>query len=248
MAEKIPNFADEEIFSDIVKNVTTDMEKVNIDDPSQIFLDKDTSLMQILKIQSETHSETLRDICDHLKNVQPPQNETIDTAGLIAENAGEKVTVQAKKDFLDNIAKKNVLRTRVLQKIEDEKEGKTLGSYINPSKETIVEIPESIATGSVETISDSGLKLLGTFQGDTDNEAQKLQQFLNALFDVAETNDLTEKAVIKVLKRKLENSARKLLKKIMYEFSQKSKQAGHSRLHHLLCRQYHNFFKLPGTA
>ena len=41
---------------------------------------------------------------------------------------------------------------------------------------------------------------------------------------MAETNDLTEKAVIKVLKRKLENSARQLLKKIMYEFVQKSKQ------------------------
>ena len=224
MAEKIPNYAEEEIFSDIVRNVTTDLEKVDVNDPSQIFLDKNTSLMQILKIQSETHSETLRDICEYLKNVQPPQNETVDTAGLITENAGEKVSVQAKKDFLDNIAKKNILRTRVLQKIEDDKEAKTRGSYINPTRETIIEIPESISTGTVETISDSGLKLLKSFQGDTDHEAQKFQQFLNDLFDVAETNDLSEKAVIKVLKRKLENNARQLLKKIMHDFAQKSKQ------------------------
>ena len=111
MAEKIPNYAEEAVFSEIVKEVTTDMEKVDINDPTQIFLDKETSLMQILKIQSETHSETLRDICEYLKNVQPPQNETIDAAGLIPENAGDKVSVQAKKDFLDNIAKKNILRT-----------------------------------------------------------------------------------------------------------------------------------------
>ena len=50
MAERIPTYAEEEIFSDIVRNVTTDLEKVDVNEPSQIFLDKNTSLMQILKI------------------------------------------------------------------------------------------------------------------------------------------------------------------------------------------------------
>ena len=224
MAEKIPNYAEEAVFSEIVKEVTTDMEKVDINDPTQIFLDKETSLMQILKIQSETHSETLRDICEYLKNVQPPQNETIDAAGLIAENAGDKVSVQAKKDFLDNIAKKNILRTRVLQKIEDEKEAKSRGSYINPNRDTIVQIPKEIAQGTVETISDSGLKLLEAFQGNSSNEAEKLQTFLDSLFDIAQTNNLTEKAVIKVLRRKLEGNARKMLIMIIDKFNEKDKE------------------------
>ena len=37
--------------------------------------------------------------------------------------------------------------------------------------------------------------------------------FLHAVLDVAVTNDLNEKTVIKVLKRKLENTARKLIKR-----------------------------------
>ena len=221
MAEKIPNYAGEAIFSDIVKNITTDMDKVDIDDPSKIFLDKDTSLMQILKIQSETHSETLRDICEYLKNVQPPAGETTDTAGLIAENAGDKVSVQAKKEFLDNIAKKNILRTRVLQKIEDEKEEKALGSYFDPTRETIIHIPETIATGTTDTISDSGLKLIGSFQGDSNVEAEKLKLFLRSVFDVAVTNNLNEAAVKKVLKRKLENTARKLIDRYEEQFVDK---------------------------
>merc|ERR1712243_50670 len=69
-----------------------------------------------------------------------------------------------------------------------------------------------------------GLKLLETFQGTTKNEAEKLQTFLDSLFDIAQTNNLTEKAVIKVLRRKLEGNARKLLNMILDEFVSKSKE------------------------
>ena len=183
MAEPIEDFSGDPRFSGIVQKVKG-LEKINIiKEPNHEILEKDMSRMEIMKYHSEITAQCI---------------------GYMAQCMKEKSNDQGQKQVLDELAKKNYFVTRLVQKWADDQEEKALGSYINPNRETITKIPESIATGTVETISDSGLKLLGTFQGDSDNEAQKLQQFLNALFDVAETNDLTEKAVIKVLKRKLE--------------------------------------------
>ena len=109
-----------------------------------------------------------------------------------------------------------------MQQTEQEKNNRTKGSYFDPSRDPICTIPDQIFNGTNDTISDSALKLISSFQGDTANEAEKLRQFLRSVFDVGATNNLNEKAVIKVLKRKLENTARKVIDSYEEEFDDKS--------------------------
>lgn len=220
MAHKIPDFSGNEKYSGIVQNIIGTLDKIDINQPEQNILTKETSVMQLLKIQSEIQSQTIGQTLEYLKHFTTHADKN-DDIQLIAENAGDKVTVNAQKDFLDQLAQKNYLVTRMLQKIENDKDEKAHGSYFDPTRETIIHIPETIANGQTDTISDSALKLINTFQGDSNSEAEKLKLFLRSVFDVAQTNDLNEKAVTKVLKRKLENTARKLIDSYDEEFFDK---------------------------
>ena len=192
MAEQIEDYSGDRRFSGVVKKVKG-LEKINkIKDPNHEILEKDMSRMEIIKYHSEITAQCI---------------------GYMAQCIKEKSNDAGQKQVLDELAKKNYFVTRLVQKWADDQEEKASGSYFgfDPKRKTIIKIPEEIATGTVETISDSGLKLLETFQGTTKNEAEKLQTFLDSLFDIAQTNNLTEKAVIKVLRRKLEGNARKML-------------------------------------
>ena len=205
MAEQIEDYSGDRRFSGVVKKVKG-LEKINkIKDPNHEILEKDMSRMEIIKYHSEITAQCI---------------------GYMAQCIKEKSNDAGQKQVLDELAKKNYFVTRLVQKWADDQEEKASGSYFgfDPNRKTIIKIPEEIATGTVETISDSGLKLLETFQGTTKNEAEKLQTFLDSLFDIAQTNNLTEKAVIKVLRRKLEGNARKLLNMILDEFVSKSKE------------------------
>ena len=66
------------------------------------------------------------------------------------------------------------------------------------------------------------MKLLTTFSGNTDNEADNLRQFLRSVYDVADTNSLNEECVKKILQRKLAGVARKLVDKYLREFTSDS--------------------------
>ena len=57
----------------------------------------------------------------------------------------------------------------------------------------------------------SALKLINTFSGDKEKEAENLKTFLRAIFDVALTNKLTTECTTAIIKRKLTGTARKLI-------------------------------------
>ena len=192
MAEQIDDFSGDQRFSGIVQKIQG-FEKINIIKDQNIeILEKDLSRMEIIKYHSEITAQCI---------------------GYLSQFIKTQMKDEGQKQVLDELAKKNYFVTRLVQKWADGQEDKAKGIYFDPKRETIVEIPESISNGRVDTISDSALKLIGTFQGDTENEAEKLKIFLHAVFDVAITNDLNEKTVINVLKRKLENTARKIIKR-----------------------------------
>ena len=99
----------------------------------------------------------------------------------------------------------------MIQQRHSQKDAKATGSYADKSRDPICTIPPNITTGATNTINDSALKLLTTFNGDTSNEAEALKAFLRAICDVAITNTLIETCVKAILKRKLGGTARRLI-------------------------------------
>ena len=206
---------------DTVASLQKKLESVSIDDPTKVTFDTKMTTMEILQLQAELHAQTLGKTLEYLQKFTTKVEKDDDT-GFLVKTPGDKATEQLQSKFLEDLARKNYLITRLLQQTEQEKNNRTKGSYFDPTRDPISTIPAQISSGTNETISDSALKLITSFQGDTANEAEKLRQFLRSVFDVGATNNLNETAVIKVLKRKLENTARKLIDSYEEEFADKS--------------------------
>ena len=221
MATAENNFDDLLNMGDTIAGLQKKLEAVSIEDPTKITFDSKLTTMELLQLQGELHAQTLGKTLEYLRKFTT-KVEKDDESGLLVQNPGEKATEQLQSKFLEELAQKNYLITRLLQQTEQEKNNRTKGSYFDPSRDPICTIPDQIFNGANDTISDSALKLISSFQGDTANEAEKLRQFLRSVFDVGATNNLNEKAVIKVLKRKLENTARKLIDSYEEEFDDKS--------------------------
>ena len=199
-----------------VQDVANLVQKVDVSNPTQNVLDQEATNLEILKFQSESQAAALAKTLTFLKNTLPlreiPQGDGVETP----------ITVQAQREFLDNIGKENFLATRMAQQSQEEQQKKVTGGYFDNSREPICAIPETIAANVTDTVSDSALKLLTTFKGDTENEADNLREFLRAVYDVANTNKLSEKCVKNILNRKIAGTARKLIDKYLTEFTTES--------------------------
>ena len=170
MATPVENFSATPKYSGIVQKISDTLAGIDLENTDRDVFDKNLSIQKVIKYDTEENAKAIGDIVQYLKQWSHRPNEEIDQTGLVAPVAGEKVTVQARIDFLDKIAKRRYYTARELQKIEEEEELE-IGKYYDPKRETIVEIPESISNGQTDTISDSALKLIGTFQGDTNYKA-----------------------------------------------------------------------------
>ena len=210
MTDKIETFDNHVEYRDVVSDITEAIGKLDLNQPAVNVVDENSTTMELLKMQSQIQSQTLGKALEFMRNLLPLR-EVADDAALFAENAGDKVNVQAQQDYLERLAKENYLMTKMIQKRENEKDIKAKGSYFDQGREPICPIPPAIATGDVTQASDSALKLLTTFKGDTDSEAENLKSFLRGIYDVATTNRLTEDCSKAILKRKLQGTARRLI-------------------------------------
>lgn len=217
MAQRVDNFGTNEHYRDSVHEVETTLAKLDVNKPEENIIPAEITTMELLRIQAHHQSETLGNALEFMRNLIPLQ-EGQDDAHLFAEQAGAKVTVLAQKTYLEGLTRRNYLVTRMIQKRETEKNAKATGSYFDSTREPICTIPPQIAQGDVTQISDSGLKLLQTFKGDTDTEADNLKAFLRAIYDVAITNRLNEVCVVAILQRKLAGTGRRLIDSYSQEF------------------------------
>ena len=197
-------------YKDSVKDITKILDKVDLDDPDQNIIEKEISTNELLKIQAEAQAKTLSEAINFITKLLPLGDIT-DDHQIIAEQPGGKVNVQAQQDYLTKIAEKNNLLTKMLQQRHEEKNSKSTGSYFDDTRDPICAIPPQIINGTQTQVSDSALKLLTSFTGDTDKEAENLRTFFRAVYDVAITNRLTEICTVAVLKRKLTGTARRLI-------------------------------------
>ena len=218
MANRIENFEDLASYKEAVKDITESLNKLDLDQPEVNIIKENSTTMELLKMQSQIQAKTLGQALEFMKNFITLQDGS-DNVALMSENAGDKVSVQVQKDYLEKIAKENYLVTKMIQQRENEKDIKAKGSYFDPGREPICAIPLELSTGNVDQVSDSALKLLSSFKGDTDSEAENLKSFLRGIYDVATTNKLTETCVKAILKRKLNSTARRLIDTLEEEMS-----------------------------
>ena len=201
MAEAINNYLEE--YKDSVEDTRTILGKIDLDTPQDNVIEADTATMTLLKIQAETQAEAIGETLNFIKNNLPHLTANLD--------GHTPLSVAEQNLQLDTIGKKNFLATRMLQQRQQENQRKLEGEDFDAKREPICEIPPSIATNNTDHVSDTALKLLPVFHGDTDSEADNLKQFLRQVFDVAQTNKLNEKCVINIIRRRLSGTATKLI-------------------------------------
>ena len=190
---------------------------LDINDPGTNVLDPKVSSMELTGFLAQIMAESIGKMAD-FQRVVTPLAEYTDVDSLLTDQPGDKVSVQQQQAHFKEIANKTHLGVRMIQQRIKEKNARAKGSYFDPSREPICTIPPEISTGTTTSISDTAMKLLTYFKGDTPQEGEALKTFLIAIYDVSVTNTLTEKCTKAVLKRKLQNTARRLINSYEQEF------------------------------
>ena len=190
---------------------------LDINDPGTNVLDTKVSSMELMGFLAQIMAESIGKMAD-FHRVFTPLAEHTDVDSLLAAQPGDKVSVQQQQTHFKEIANKTHLGVRMIQQRIKEKNARAKGSYFDPSREPICTIPPDISTGTKDSVNDSAMKLLPNFTGDTQQEGENLKTFLRAVYDVSVTNTLTEKCAKAVLKRKLQNTARRLIDSYEQEF------------------------------
>ena len=151
--ERIERFGNDETYMESIIGLSQLMDKVDIDEPSTNVPSQDITTNELLKLQAENQASTLTEILEFMKSMVT-LTEKPDTMLLVGDNPGE-FTVVAQKDYLEKIAKKNYLLTRMIQQRHSQKDAKATGSYADKSRDQICTIPPNITTGATNTINDS---------------------------------------------------------------------------------------------
>ena len=178
-------------FKNILKddNLSKMLEDLNIEEPENNVFPENASTHELMHLQLEMNNKAFNEA---LKILLPEEGDP-------------------NRAVITKLMEKNNLGTRMLQQRHQERDNKAHGSYFNPLRRPICELPDQLKQGKQTTISDSALKLIQQFEGDGANEEDNLRTFLRNLFDVARTNGLTEACTKAVLRRKLAGTARILI-------------------------------------
>ena len=112
MANRIENFEDLASYKEAVKDITESLNKLDLDQPEVNIIKENSTTMELLKMQSQIQAKTLGQALEFMKNFITLQDGS-DNVALMSENAGDKVSVQVQKDYLEKIAKENYLVTKI---------------------------------------------------------------------------------------------------------------------------------------
>ena len=165
------------------------LEDLNIEEPENNVFPEHASTHELMHLHLEMNNKVMNEALKLLLPTLGDQN----------------------RELITKLMERNNLGTRMLQQRHQEWGNKAHGSHFNPLRKPICEIPEQIKQGKQTTISDSALKLIQQFEGDSANEEDNLRTFLISMFDIARTNGLTGTCTKAVLRRKLAGTARILI-------------------------------------
>ena len=113
MAAAENNFNDLLNMGETIAGLQQKLEAVSIEDPTKITFDSKLTTMELLQLQGELHAQTLGKTLEYLRKFTT-KVEKDDESGLLVQNPGEKATEQLQSKFLEELAQKNYLITRLL--------------------------------------------------------------------------------------------------------------------------------------
>ena len=182
---------------------------MDIQDFRDIYVDQATDLLQKLDLNDPEKSviKTQDSLTAMLENFIKTQSAT--TSSLI-NFVGNQCTENQHKEVLSELASRQNLMCRQLEKGLNDHLNIQLGKKVESDQHLVNEFPSEVFGQEVK-ISDSSLKLITTFSGDEQNSEADLTTFLREIYNVSQTNSLNESTTINILVRKLTGTAQILV-------------------------------------
>ena len=194
------DFKDTDLFIESSK-VTRLLQELDINDPDKLVVTNQASLPTVvhnfIACQTETNARLIEFMGRQI--VAPTMIRGVETS--VVDQQGTLSEIATRQNLISRQLEKSLYDQLQVQKGND---CETPDHLINP--------PPMGSTFGVEAkVSDSGLRLITAFSGDSDNNETALHFFLREVYTLSQTSDLTESATVNVIMRKLSGSAQILL-------------------------------------
>ena len=171
------------------------LQQLDLLHPEINIIPEQANLNQMVTVQAHLHNKNMKEIIDAMNKMVTEDN-------IDQQNLSQKLL---------KVSQESMAVTEMITNRIEEKNKISQGNYFNRTRVPICVPPKEIASGTKNEISDSALKLLTTFKGDSSEESENLRLFLRTIFDIAITNNLTETCTVAMLQRKLAGTARKII-------------------------------------
>ena len=188
-------------FRDIYVDEAADLlGKLDLNDPEKSVVKTHDSLTAMLEHFIKSQSATTSSLINFVGN-QCTENRQIN---------GAELTPNQQKQVLSELASKQNLMCRQLEKNLHDHLNVQLGKKVDTEQHLVNEFPGD-SFGAEVKISDSSLRLITPFSGDEVNNEADLTRFFREIYTVSQTNNLTESMTINILVRKLTGTAQILI-------------------------------------
>ena len=112
MAGRVTNYNDNDTYKDAIEGINQMMQNVDLNNPARNVINPEITTNELLKLQAETQAHTMNEILEFMRTMITLTPDKPDELQLLAETAGEKVSVMQQQNHLEKLAKKNYLITR----------------------------------------------------------------------------------------------------------------------------------------
>lgn len=188
----------------VTEKLNNQLQKLNLDQPeNSIISEEQSNITDLLSLSAQATQNVLEDVTFFISKIP------VKTKGLDVENPQQENSEDDMKKYLKTSLEKFVLSQRQIQVVAKENAEKQSGNYIDVTAATINDIPTFVGCDETK-IPDSSLKAIQVFHGDDsdDENAEKLETFIQQLSDLASTSNICEKICKATLIRKLQGTAR----------------------------------------
>ena len=188
-------------FRDVYVDQATDLlQKLDLNEPEKSVIKTQDSLTAMLENFIKTQSATTSSLINFIGSACT-ENRQIN---------GNELTPNQQKQVLSELASRQNLMCRQLEKGLNDHLNIQLGKKVESDQHLVNEFPNEVFGQEVK-ISDSSLRLITPFSGDETNSEADLTTFLREIYNVSQTNNLNESTTINILVRKLTGTAQILV-------------------------------------
>ena len=184
----IRDFKNEEIYQ-AGGQIDQLLKQLNLQDPNRIIIGDQTSVPQLLHDYIAAQTHTNNKLVEYISR----------NINIIHNINGQDVSINDQQKGLIQIAETQNLLSRQIER--------TLYQHIKEQQGEEVITPQDLINvppsgfGSENKVSDSGLRLITVFTGDSSNNEEDLTIFLREVYALSGTSNLTEMATTVIIRK-----------------------------------------------